>query len=756
MGYLPEIPVWATTPLNTTTFLGLNRGLSIADGEMEDMLNMCGDHYPVLSTRRPRSKAIFPVEGGGQAVYPEGISGMLGTDRLIVCSGEKVYMDGVEIPLTVSAEEHMQPKQLVAMGAYVTIWPDKKYFNVTNLQDSGEMGSRWTVEEDGVISAMMCRKDGTDYDMESITISDMAPAEPVDQQLWLDTSGETDVLKQYSGIYLEWIQVATTYIKLQATGIGKGLKESDVVHLSGVKAAEEEQPAAEGGEETLSFPMEDFYLYSSFTTTKQGGAGWSEYVSTTATIAEQTKTIKVEGIPEGATVSKAVLKMQVTGSMYGAKLLTCNGVKIYEGAEAEVPVDVTGDGEYSFKFRFQSKNTASSAGTHGGTVNFRDISLQVTYGASGADVTDADAKELERLNTTNIIYGCGDDYIIVAGLLHKALTLSGSLAVELKIPDLDYICESNNRLWGCSYSTIDGQLTNEIRCCALGDFRNWYKFEGTSQDSYVMSVGSDGVFTGAISLQGVPLFWKEDYLHRISGTMPSNYTLNTLECRGVQEGSWRSLAVVNETLYYKARNDVMAYDGAQPYSVSEKLGRDRYWEAVGGAYRDKYYINMRVKQVKWHLYVFDTAKSLWHKEDEVSMRHMAAADGDLYLTIETEDGTVIQSVDNPENEKEDFAWSVTFGTFGFAVEEQKYLSRFNIRAQMAKGGMMKLEIMYDSDGKWVNHGVVRCPALRTFTLPVIPRRCDHCQVRLSGTGTISIYSLARIFETGGDVQGGQY
>jgi hypothetical protein len=35
-------------------------------------------------------------------------------------------------------------------------------------------------------------------------------------------------------------------------------------------------------------------------------------------------------------------------------------------------------------------------------------------------------------------------------------------------------------------------------------------------------------------------------------------------------------------------------------------------------------------------------------------------------------------------------------------------------------------------------------------IPVIPRRCDHCQLRLSGTGRMKLYSLARVLELGGD------
>lgn len=603
MPYLPELPTWDKSIINTQQFLGLNRGLSIADGEMADMLNMSSDNFPVLSTRKSRGTPVLSAAGEGSTEYPEGVSGMLGIGKLVVCAGTKVYMDGKELPVTVSDAENMKPKHLVSMGAYVCIWPDKVYFNIADMTDYGDMGMKWTPGAGTEATAMMCRRDGTDYDMAQIPVGDEAPEKPEDKQFWMDTSGETDVLKQYSDMYKEWVQVATTYIKIQAAGIGAKLKDFDVVHLSGVKA---------------------------------------------------------DGDAEG------------------------------------------------------------------------------------------DAKQLEALNTTNTIYGRGDNYIIVAGILRKATKLAGTLTAEMKIPDLDYVCEANNRLWGCCYATTDGVITNEIRACALGDFRNWYKFGGTAADSYTMSVGSDGPFTGAYSLRGMPIIWKEDYLHKITGTMPSNFTLNTIRCRGVQNGSWRSMAVVNELLYYKSHTDVMAYDGAMPYAVGERLGSERYYDATGGNYRDKYYLNMRDENDVWHVYVLDTVKTLWHKEDESHIPHMVNVDGDLVMAIDNGEGASLRTVGSDGSIREAFDWSVTFGVMGFQSEQQKYLSRYNIRAQMSAGSHMKVEMQYDSSGKWVHIGTMKSPRLRTFLLPIIPRRCDHCQLRISGTGTINIYSVAREYEQGGD------
>lgn len=762
MPFLPEIPTWEREVINTQTFLGLNRGLSIGDGEMADMLNMSCDNYPVLSTRQKRG---MPQLSYNAAITPDlagSVDGMLGTDRLVVCHEGKVYLNGEEVPLELSTEPSKKEKKLVSMGAYVCIWPDKKYFNVNNIDDCGDMGSKWTAAEGETITAMMCRKDGTDYDMDTITVSDTAPTDPDDGQFWLDMSGEVDVLKQYSKLHGQWMQVATTYIKLQSSGIGKDLKEYDSVWLSGAVIDEQNTEPVEPG--MLEFEGKDVQLNTTWTVqwdTVEGG----DRVYSDPTADAKMISIDVEGIPYGAYVESATLTFDANFTAYVTKIddrdiLTVNDNEFVTGANS-INVDIRKNGSYNYKFYWDPyfvHEFSYGVGSKTMSIAITNIKLTVNYAPANLSDDEADIDQVEALNTTNIVYGCGDDYIIVAGLLHRHLTLKNTLAVEMKIPDLDYICESNNRIWGCVYQEKDGTVVNELRCCALGDFRNWSKFQGTAADSYTVTLGSDGVFTGAIAHQGVPIFFKESYIHRVSGTIPANYTIITVQGRGVQEGSWRSLAVVNETLFYKSRNDVMAYEGAMPYAVSAKLGQKLHTNAVAGGYRDKYYICMRAENLTWHTYVLDVTKGLWHQEGTEKITHMATAGGELVLAIQEEssaatsaaEATHLRTVSSKGTVEEDFNWSVTFGILGFESEQQKYLSRYNIRAQMSAGSYMKVEMQYDSDGKWVHMGTMRSTKLRTFLLPIIPRRCDHCQLRLSGTGTINIYSVAREYETGGD------
>lgn len=360
--------------------------------------------------------------------------------------------------------------------------------------------------------------------------------------------------------------------------------------------------------------------------------------------------------------------------------------------------------------------------------------------------------QVNALNTNMIVYFAGTDYIVVAGLLSQAVAMKSgtTVTVERPVPDLDYICESNNRLWGCKYGIENGQMVNEIRACKLGDFKNWGCFMGLSTDSYTASVGSDGPFTGCVSQRSYPIFFKENCIHRISGTAPSNFTLTTTVCRGIQEGSWRSAVVVNEAVYYKSRGDIMMYDGSSvPMSISTALGETLYSDARAGAVGGKYYVSMMDRNEKWHLFVYDTKTGNWYREDNFHALGFGAVEDELFA-IDEDDNTLVSmlgSMGEPEGELE---WYALFGMFGMDYMGQKYLSRFNIRMQITNGARAKLEIQYDQDGTWHDMGEIRGQNTKTFLLPVIPRRCDHLQVRISGKGRCRIYSISRILEVSTD------
>lgn len=345
------------------------------------------------------------------------------------------------------------------------------------------------------------------------------------------------------------------------------------------------------------------------------------------------------------------------------------------------------------------------------------------------------------------IWGKGDDYIIIVGLLDSVQTQDGPVTLAREVPPMDFVTESGNRIWGCRYGVEDGKPVNEIYACKLGDPFNWNCFMGASTDSYRVSLGSDGVFTGAITHLGYPLFFKENVIHKVYGSVPANYQLQNTNCRGVQKGSHGSLVIVNETLFYKSATDVCAYDGSLPVTVSGALGDTRYFDAVAGAIGSRYYISMRDAQMQWHMFVFDTAKNLWMKEDGTHALGFCRVDTAFYF-VNAKNG-MLTEVD-AAGAQERVEWFARSGEIGYDYPDNKYISRMVLRMALEPGAEVRLYLRYNSSGGWEYKGQMYGKGTRSFSVPVLPRRCDHFAFKLAGRGGCKILSVTKTLEMGSD------
>ena len=342
-----------------------------------------------------------------------------------------------------------------------------------------------------------------------------------------------------------------------------------------------------------------------------------------------------------------------------------------------------------------------------------------------------------------------DDYIVIVGILDEAVTYESQLRLERTVPIMDFVIECNNRLFGCRYGVAaNGEVVNEIYASKLGDFRNWNCFMQISTDSWVGGVGTDGQFTGAITHMGYPLFFKENCVHKVYGNYPANFQIQTTACRGVQKGCHRSLAVVNETLFYKARNAICAYDGSLPSEMSYALGNEAYSEAVGGSHGNKYYISMKDAAGKYHLFVFDTAKGMWHKEDNLQAEAFCSCDGELYAIS---NGKIITMLGTGTPDADPVEWMVQTGEIGLSSPDMKYISRLTVRMSMEIGAEARILAQYDFSDEWESLCYLgNTDNLRSFSLPIRPKRCDHMKLRIEGEGMVKIYSITKTIEQGSD------
>lgn len=588
----PTLTEQATTRQIIDVFGGYNHNLRIGDGEFYDERNLCSDDYPLLTTRRQR----------GVYASPTNPQGMIAKDALCYVDGSAFVINEKRIEMNLSTAAEDCPKSLVSMGAYVIILPDKKYINTAEVSDRGSMEATYT--STGDVTFSLCTADGGSYG--DVITSAAAPENPANGAYWLDVSGEQHALKVYSSATGVWSTVATTYVKISATGIGAQFGRYDGVQLSGI--------------------------------------------------------VK-------------------------------NGVK--------------------------------------------------------------------DLNGSAIVWAKGDDYIVVVGILDASVTQTaadGAVKVERSVPDMDFVIESGNRLWGCKYGYADGKTVNEIYASKLGDFKNWNCFMGISTDSYAASCGTDGQWTGAITHLGYPLFFKENCLHKVYGTFPSNFQIQTTTCRGVQKGSGGSMAIVNEVLYYKSRGGVCVYDGSLPEEISAAFGGEIYSDAVGGGHRNKYYLSMKDSGGTWCLFVYDTRLGTWHKEDATHAEAWCSCRDEMYY-IDASDKKIRTVLGSGTKDTSPISWMAETGTimalttssnYPEWISNKKFVGRMLIRMSLDAGATMQVYIQYDSSGVWEKLWDMTGKNLRTFSFPVRPHRCDHFRLKLEGTGGAKIYSITKTLERGSD------
>lgn len=318
-------------------------------------------------------------------------------------------------------------------------------------------------------------------------------------------------------------------------------------------------------------------------------------------------------------------------------------------------------------------------------------------------------------------------------------TESQPVTISRKVPDMDFVISDDNRLWGAKGHTIYGSK--------LGDPTNFYVFDGLSTDSYSVDIGNAGDITAALTYNGYPTFFKEDGIFRLYGDKPSNFQIMPTMKQGVKEGCAKSLAVAGEVLYYIGLNGIMAYSGGVPMKADEALGID-VKHGVAASDGIKYYVSATEDGEHYSLYVYDTSKRMWHKEDDTHLTYAVYDKAVLGLTDKGELLALTDGVDGTE--EEDFEWYVEFADMTFGSPFQKGIVKANIRFDLEPGAVARVEIQYNSSGIWEAVKSFEGLGKRSNVLPVIPRRCDHFRLRIVGKGVCDIYSLAVQYYNGSE------
>ncbi len=777
------------TPENTTqdyidVFGGYNHNYRIQENEFYDMKNMSSSCFPLLSTRPPR---------GGRA-HGGNVVGMLYRSDYYyltaeVGSNETVVLDLIKNSALLKRFElqttYMGLRKLVMMGAYILIFPDKLYVNTVNIEDSGSIEAETSVTPtNDDITVQLCYADGSpiliDY------VGEEPPVAPNDNFIWIDTLVEPNIIKRYYSANSMWMAESGRYFKITVPDKNYAIdfKEGDGIKITGVpELADNAAPIIhkiERTEDSTSIIINAPCNFDPNLTSYE--------IAESATVTGRIKIICDD------TYDNNDPRLTNVDVIIGSskRLCTTNDNKSvsYEWVVEEdndltnlsntvTSVNRDQSGVYDIEVTLDTANneTLIEYPYNGDGINVRLGNSKVpnifnVYTVSGQSYLHKRRRSGSQpvyVPAGTVFYPMKQDTnkaVYTTTLLLKS-SVSGvkegervyfplaytrkqvdTLTLSRKAPimDTDFIIESNNRLWGCRYGlNREGDFVNEIYASKLGDFTNWQYYDGTAADSYAASCGTDGEWTGVANYLGHPVFFKENYIHTVYGSYPSQYQINVNAARGVQSGSEKSLVILNETLYYMSNDGICAYNGSLPTNISTALGDIRYHDAVACAYDGKYYIDMKGKS-ETVLMVYDTKRNLWHKEDDLDVEEFCAVDDDV-LYVDANDMVTYSLFGN---NTDPIKWYVETGLFGLSDPNQKYISKLNIRLSLDIGSEVTVAIQYNGSGVWERLCTIERPDLNPFTLPIKPRRCDHFRLRLEGSGGIKIYSIAKTIEQGSD------
>ena len=304
-------------------------------------------------------------------------------------------------------------------------------------------------------------------------------------------------------------------------------------------------------------------------------------------------------------------------------------------------------------------------------------------GFAAGDGVEVSGCSVARLNGETVLQAADTDWVAFPGTVAGGAVTETAMKLRRFVPEMDYVVQSGNRLWGCKYGMVDGKPVNEIYASKLGDCKNWRCFAGLATDSYAAARGSDGVFTGAVSYLGNPIFFKERCMERVYASGSGAHQIVTTECSGVQKGSARSLQVVGGVLYYLSGDGVQAFDGSLPVCVSQALGAERYHGGVAGCWQEKYYLSALDREEKPSLLVYDSARQLWHREDALRAVDFAGKGTELYAL--GTDGRLWSLHGQSGQTEETFSWRVETGEMGMQSPERKRLTQLFLYLLAGKG-----------------------------------------------------------------------
>lgn len=744
---LPNLKPIPSKIMQIDVFNGINDNVFIPEGCFKDMKNMSSDYYPALGQRKIRDKYVLKGNING-AIELNG--------NLYTVVGTSLYKNGTLVSgYTLSNSK----KQLLIYGACIAIFPDGVLYNTE--WKSGDEGQQWTK-----MSYTKSPTDKTSTSNASLPYMYLSDEDgnpyavmPYDGQL-SNSDSQVKTFVQNIGNYIP----AYVQNPVKNVNVLHGLQWQVKTYAS----------------ENVKYPMGAIYfgskknlsigywnsMMSSWTSQTLYITWW--WYTGEANANEIEKTIKAgDYIKLEVTKSDGKTKLKESDT-YNARWklydhFSNNYVRVEKVKKAK-----RSDGYYDVGIVFKETGVeylnylAKENNADYFDITFVDIEEGPSSNMVGSKIIHSTSPNVLR---TPYPWGTGDGNKYMYGFNH--------LTIKKDLPEMDFVTVCDNRIWGCS------NKEHEIYACKLGDPTSWYVYAGISSDSYAVTVGSEGNFTGAYTYRGTPYFFKENMIVAVYGNRPSNYQIGEILYPGVEAGSEGSFSYMGGYLYYKSRQGIVRFDGSSVEIISEELGKKVFKEAVGCAGDYKYFVSMKENGTN-KMFVYDSKYGLWHKEDGLKPDFFFKYGTSVYGVVRTSyiiykiDGidslsgklpSATKTTEIPEYEMigdiklyhKGIDWYAETGKIESGSINTKYIQRLGIRFELKERAVFRVKVIYDNESEWMEvYSKMGTKNEGAVSITFRPRRCEKFRLRLEGEGECIVYSIQRTVNEGSDMLNGSF
>ncbi len=146
--------------------------------------------------------------------------------------------------------------------------------------------------------------------------------------------------------------------------------------------------------------------------------------------------------------------------------------------------------------------------------------------------------------------------------------------------------------------------------------------------------------------------------------------------------------------------------------------------------------------------VYDPRLQLWCQEDATEFKFATYGNGVCYYIDSANALRTLTGADTDIIE-----WSIESGDLREAMLNQKWISKAKFLLWLDVGSEANIYFRFDEDPLWHRAGTVHSVTAKTYTIPIIPQRCNRFRWKIEGKGQMKLLAMGITVEGGSEING---